>query len=343
MHACGCVCDRWLYVLWCCHLLDYSNIDSCYFCHFLVINQFCCSTFLSTHAVIYHATSRGVSKSLRIHSMEFKPPATVSFNTGNTADIWRRWEQQFRIYFEAAELATKPPKTQVAILLQCVGLVAQTYLQTLSLQTPLTMKNWEHVLKKFKTYCEPRKIEVFERYKFWQRDQRQGENIDQWVNDLRILLSTCEYGQQKESSLRDRIVFGVAEIRVKERLLRESDLTLEKALDICHAAETSKEQMKVMASDSQCHEMNAIIRSEDMSVNRRKPTRRVINAEASNASNHHSTQGGSCAYCGSKHPPRKCPAYGVICSKCKCRNNFAKVCKGWIQEESQKPARDRSP
>ena len=46
-------------------------------------------------------------------------------------------------------------------------------------------------------------------------------------------------------------MFGVEDIRVKERLLRESDLTLEKALDICHATEASKEQMKVMASDSQ--------------------------------------------------------------------------------------------
>jgi len=45
-------------------------------------------------------------------------------------------------------------------------------------------------------------------------------------------------------------------------------------------------------------------------------------------SNHQSTQGGNCEYCGSKHPPRKCPAYDIICSKCKGRNHFAKVCKG---------------
>ena len=275
--------------------------------------------------------------------MEFKPPATVSFNTSNTAEIWRRWEQQFRIYFEAAELATKPPKTQVSILLHCAGPEAQDTFTNFVFANTVDDKDANACPEKFKTFCEPRKNEVFERYTLWQRNQRQGENIDQWVNDLRILLSTCEYEQQIESSLRDRIVFGVEDIRVKERLLRESDLTLEKALDICHAAEASKEQMKEMASDSQCHEMNAIIRSKDMTVNRRKPTRCVINAEASNASNHHSTQGGNCAYCGSKHPPCKCPAYGVICSKYKGRHNFAKVCKGgWIQEESL-PARDRSP
>ena len=236
----------------------------------------------------------------------------------------------------------------------------RTYLQILSLQRPLTIKIQSGSLF-WKSSKPIVKTEVFDRYKFWQRYQSQGENIDQWVNDLRILLSTCEYGQQKESNLRDRIVFGKADIRVKERLLRESDLTVEKSLHICHAAEASKEQMKVIASDNQCHEMNTIIRSKDMSVNRRKPTRCGINAETSNMSNHHSTQGGSCAYCGSKHPPRKCPAYGVICSKCKGRNHFAKVSKGggfrkkvyqletdhpddngyllWVQSKKAKPQR----
>ena len=54
-------------------------------------------------------------------------------------------------------------------------------------------------------------------------------------------------------------------------------------------------------------------------------------AEASTVSHKHHTQfyqGRNCGYCGSQHPPRKCPAYGATCSKCKGRNHFAKVCKG---------------
>ena len=119
--------------------------------------------------------------------------------------------------------------------------------------------DYNSVLKKFKEYCEPRKNEVFERYKFWQRDQHEGETIDQWVNDLRILLGSCEYGDQKEKNLRDRILFGVADTRVKERLLRESDLTLTKALDICHAAEASKVQLKTMSGEAKKgHDVHAI-------------------------------------------------------------------------------------
>ena len=152
---------------------------------------------------------------------------------------------------------------------------------------------------------------MFERYKFWQRDQREGEPIVQWVNDLRILLSSCEYEDQKQSNMRDRIVFGVADIRVKERLLRESDLNLAKALDICHAAEAFKVQMKVMASDSQQrHEVNILSKK-----NTGKSHRLGNNpAEASTVSHKHHTQfcqGRNCGYCGNQHPPRKCPAYGA--------------------------------
>ena len=190
---------------------------------------------------------------------------------------------------------------------------------------------------------------MFERYKFWQRDQRERESIDQWVNYLRILLSSCEYEDQKQSNLRDRIVFGVLDIRVKERLLRESNLNLTKALDICHAAEASKVQMKVMEGDSQQrHEVNILSKK-----NAGKSHRRGNNpAEANTVSHKHHTQfyqgrnnpaevstvshkqhaqfyqGRNCGYFASQHPPRKCPAYGATCSKCKGRNHFAKVCKG---------------
>ena len=196
----------------------------------------------------------------RSHSMEaFRPPAAVSFTTGNTAEQWRRWEKQFAFYFAAAELSKKPQKTQVAILLHCAGPEAQDIYSNFVFANNDDDRdtNWEHVLTKFRDNCEPRKNEVFERYTFWQRDQREGETVDQWVNELRLLLSSCDYEEQKETNLRDRIVFGVADMRVKERLLREAGLTLAKALDICHAAEASKVQMRVMVTENQqSHDVN---------------------------------------------------------------------------------------
>ena len=48
--------------------------------------------------------------------------------------------------------------------------------------------------------------------------------------------------------LRDTIVFGIRDRPVQEKLLREYDITLEKALDIYRACETSKEQYQAMSS-----------------------------------------------------------------------------------------------
>ena len=76
------------------------------------------------------------------------------------------------------------------------------------------------------------------------------------MNELELLLSRCEYEEQQETYLRDIIVFGVADMCGKERLLRESGITLDKALDICHAAEASKVQIKVMVTENkQSHDV----------------------------------------------------------------------------------------
>ena len=50
--------------------------------------------------------------------------------------------------------------------------------------------------------------------------------------------------------IRDKIVFSVNDRRVKERRLRESDLSLSKEVDVCRAAETTRAQLKAMTSDA---------------------------------------------------------------------------------------------
>ena len=83
----------------------------------------------------------------------------MSFTTGNTAEQWRRWEKQFAFYFAAAELNKKATKTQVAILLHGAGPEPQDIYSNFVFANNDDDRdtNWEHVLKKFRDYCEPRK------------------------------------------------------------------------------------------------------------------------------------------------------------------------------------------
>ena len=82
-------------------------------------------------------------------------------------------------------------------------------------------------------------------------------------------MSSGEYEEQKVTTLSDIIVFGVANRRVKERLLRQSGITLDKALDICYAPAASKVQMK--GENQQSHDVNFLRKNK--SVNRGKSHR----------------------------------------------------------------------
>ena len=175
-----------------------------------------------------------------------RPPSNMKFE-GNVADNWRRWEQQFTVYMRAAEVSQKPPATQVAILLHCAGPEALEVYNTFTFEAEEDRNSVDAVLGKYKSYCQPRKNIVFERYKFWQRNQLEEEPVDHWITDLKTKASTCEFGGECDNMIRDKIVFGVRERCLKERMLREADLTLGKAIDLCHAAEASKAHLKTMA------------------------------------------------------------------------------------------------
>ena len=95
------------------------------------------------------------------------------------------------------------------------------------------------VLQKFATYCQPRKNVPFERYRFNRQTQDVGESYDQCKTALRKLAEGCEFDMiTPDEMLRDRLVFGILDSKVRERLLRESKLTLAKTDEICHATES---------------------------------------------------------------------------------------------------------
>ena len=54
----------------------------------------------------------------------------------------------------------------------------------------------------------------------------------------------------KNEMMRNKFIFSLIDDRVKERLLRETDLTLEWALALADHSEVSKSQVKAMSSST---------------------------------------------------------------------------------------------
>lgn len=87
----------------------------------------------------------------------------------------------------------------------------------------------------------------FERYRFNRRTQEAGESYDQYKTALRKLAESCDFDTiTPDEMLRDRLIFGIRDSKVRERLLRESKLSLAKTDEICRAAESMQTQMKIV-------------------------------------------------------------------------------------------------
>ena len=106
------------------------------------------------------------------------------------------------------------------------------------------------VLNKFEEYCNPRRNTIYERYKFQCRHQEAGESGSCYLTELRVAADSCDFATITASEiLRDRFVHGLRDAKMRERLLRETNLTLDRAYAMVQAAEATTEQMHVMSGN----------------------------------------------------------------------------------------------
>ena len=77
------------------------------------------------------------------------------------------------------------------------------------------MKKWK---KKFENYFIAKRNIIFERAKYISRSQQAGESVDSIITDLYGLESYCNFGALKEELIRDRIVVGLQNRELSEKL-----------------------------------------------------------------------------------------------------------------------------
>lgn len=281
-------------------------------------------------------------------------PGQMSFK-GNIASNWRLWKQKFEIYLIASGKSNKSDDVKIAILLNLLSDEGIEIYNTFEYDQDNDAKKFEVVLKKFDEYCQPLKNIVFEHFKFFKRDQLAGESFDQFVTALKQLANSCEF-KERDTMILDRIVLGIRDSKMQEKLLQEPNLTLEHAITVCRAMETSSVQQKEIARDTKngdCVTVDAINRfrrkqaftnyrdgSEDKYNAKNKSFQKGVlydNKRRDGASGvscniqHNNTDSepgtSNCKKCGLKHSEGKCPAYNRYCSRCKKKGHYRRYCK----------------
>lgn len=149
--------------------------------------------------------------------------------------------------------------------------------------------------------------ETVERYSFFTQGQDQEEGRDS-VTELKALASICNFGNITDSRIADRITCGTSDLKLRERLLREVDLTLEKWVQVPKVSELSKKRIKTITGAEQAHKVN---REEPRRQNQVSPTENAIS-------------GIHFLYYGKQHEKQqdKCPAYGQRCLGPGKQNHF---------------------
>ena len=76
------------------------------------------------------------------------------------------------------------------------------------------------------------------------------ESAAHYMTELRHAADNCDFGGITTSQIIcDRFVHGLRDATVRERLLRENDLTLERSYEMVQAAEATAVQTHIMAGD----------------------------------------------------------------------------------------------
>lgn len=153
---------------------------------------------------------------------------------------------------------------------------------------------------KFRNYCEPRKNLLYICQLFFTRAQGPSKSIVVYVTDLKNKAKDCEFSEFSDSLIRDRIVCGIRDDQLHARLLRESDLTLSKAIDVCRANEVASNQVKVLNEEA---EVNKIRSVGNRSKNYKSKTKTVHpeNKSRRKMAQHDQKTDATCSRCGCEH------------------------------------------
>ena len=246
---------------------------------------------------------------------------------GSLSEKWKTWKSGFDFYMCATESDQKSDKIKPSILLTCIGERGREIYETFDFANAADKLKLDPILQKFESYCNPRSNTTIMRHKFFTYRQSEGQTFNDFVTELKKLSADCAFDTLKDSLIKDMIICGVSGHGLRERMLREPDINLKKAVELGQAAEETKLHAKQLAEDMSrsVHKIRKHKhgipkdKEEKRSKSHAKTAVKMIN---------------NCKFCAGSHPRRKCPAYGQKCNSCHKKNHFARCCNREVHQVS---------
>ena len=150
----------------------------------------------------------------------------------NLAQNWSKWRQVWAAYETVTNLISQPSPFRVAAFMTCIGPEALDIHYGLAFENDLDKQNIDKIMDLWHSYCLGESNVIYERLKFKNRNQISDESIDAYAAALRGMAATCNFGNLRDELICDRIVCGISNIKLQQKLLQEPKLTLNRCIDI---------------------------------------------------------------------------------------------------------------
>ncbi|XP_040064666.2 uncharacterized protein LOC120838707, partial [Ixodes scapularis] len=225
---------------------------------------------------------------------------------------WETYVVRVEAYFEGNAIAED--KRKRALLVAALGSRPIGILCGICAPRRVNELTYKDVVGILGRHYAPKPNEIAESYKFLNRQQREGESVQDFIVELRKIAENCNFGDSLDRMLRDRIVCGVRNQTVQRQLLARRDLTFAEAEDLATAAEVATKEVKNMESqdvknEAELHRMAGKSRKQS-DLGRRYNTRKE-----------------ECERCGSSsHARDACRHRFARCFRCGRQSHFAKKC-----------------
>ena len=232
-------------------------------------------------------------------------------NTPSSTKEFKHWFRTFEYYLEVL------PNEGLDKLKVLINFISPEILEYISDCT-----SYDSAIETIKSvYIKPPNT-IFARHLLATRRQQYGETFDEYIQALKILAKDCKFQavsavQYQDEAIRDAFINGISSNDIRQRLIENSDMTLDSMFCKARAYESAqKHSENYLSSQYQGHHSASALPSND----NKEPLRHLSAAQKSTNE--------LCYFCGNnRHPRSKCPARKVDCNKCGKKGHFAKVCK----------------